>query len=211
MVTAKEGESKELNICPHIPYVIHKELRTRFTDCWTQTKQDQFFIRKVKEEERQQLQRSPDDTEAELISYLSGFSVVYDKLLSCRKVIVGHNVFLDLLMSYKQFYRQPPGSYKVFRDDLLKMFSEIYDTKLVSWELRRLLEELVPEQFTSGSWSLSDLYRTLESDKVQQCVLYQPKITLQDGSLYGDETPHDAGFDAYMTGCIFIRMAHIYT
>lgn len=61
-----------------------------------------------------------------------GFTNVIKLLITHRKPIVGHNVFLDLLFLYNTFIDDLPTTYKSFKEDFHSLFDTVYDTKFLS-------------------------------------------------------------------------------
>lgn len=47
--------------------------------------------------------------EKELLDYYIGFSIVFKLLASSKKIIVGHNILLDLMFMHQQFYKPLPS------------------------------------------------------------------------------------------------------
>jgi poly(A)-specific ribonuclease len=66
---------------------------------------------KVSAETRSKFEATPwvKPLEEEALHYLLGFSHIFSLLCSLKLPIVGHNVLLDLMMTYQQFYEPLPG------------------------------------------------------------------------------------------------------
>ena len=67
------------------------------------------MVKKVSKEERKSFENNPDRIEEELLEYLYGFSRLFNDIVAAQKVVVGHNLFTDLLLMYNQFFRKLPG------------------------------------------------------------------------------------------------------
>jgi len=130
-----------------------------------------------------------------------GFAKVISLLSNSHKLVVGHNMYLDLLHVIHQFIFPLPKEYKEFKRLVQTVFPIIIDTKHMASSA--LLSNVV-----SSSTSLGDLYETLTR-------LNQPKLDIQHADefvRYVDGTTylHEAGYDAYLTGCCFLLMTTHY-
>lgn len=50
-----------------------------------------------------------ENLEKELLDYYIGFSKVFKLLSSSKKIIIGHNILLDLMFMHQQFYKPLPS------------------------------------------------------------------------------------------------------
>lgn len=103
----------------------------------------QITVKVVSAEDRARLSSDADDRrhlETELLSHLRGFSSVVALLVAAKKPIVGHNCFMDLLKIYHQFVDNLPLSYDEFKLRVHRAFPRVYDTKHITYEVRRKLE-----------------------------------------------------------------------
>ena len=142
----------------------------------------------------------------ELVNKFEGFSRVIQILIDCKKPIVGHNCFLDIMKIYNQFYNALPPSYYQFKRDIHEAFPGIYDTKFLSYELRRRLEDIESDlSLPLMSTKLSALFQTLSQENMSKIdLMYAPNITHAEGFEKYRENGlcHEAGYDAYMTGYV---------
>ncbi|CAK9831519.1 Pre-piRNA 3'-exonuclease trimmer [Anthophora retusa] len=191
---------------PILQYILQKQLRSSFNNIWTTSGYKSIDIVKVTNEEQMRLEEQNSDClESELLNTCIGFSKVFKLLSSCKKPIVGHNMLLDLMFIYQQFYKPLPDSYKEFKKNIHSLFPQIYDTKYLSYELQRILkrDEVIWKQN-----SLSLLYEFFSSNRGRQLVFNSPQIISKDESSICRHA-HNAGWDAYCTGYIFARIGHI--
>ena len=142
----------------------------------------------------------------ELVYSFEGFSRVVKALIESKKPIVGHNCFLDMIKIYNQFYKELPASYKKFKSDIHEAFPSIHDTKFLSYELRRRLEDAESElSLPLVSTNLNSLFKNLGKENMFKFDLkYIPTIQLAPGFQKYQESQccHEAGYDAYMTGYV---------
>ncbi|KAJ9597777.1 hypothetical protein L9F63_011385 [Diploptera punctata] len=210
-----------------LAYIIHKELRQRFHNIWTFPDTDKVSPNKVSQKQRDQF---VDDTslEDDMMNSLLGFSRIFNLLLELRKPIVGHNLLLDLMIMYNQFHKPLPSQFGVFKEKIHKLFPVVYDTKYLSFELRKLVRR-------EDMWDtnvLSNLYYYFKNGRGKYIVLFSPLVELKERSnsagsictfsnfstnchfdkLYVDDVDHfhEAGWDSFCTGYCFIKMAHIF-
>lgn len=182
-------------------YVLHKNMRER--GLWSYYTNEGFCVKKVTEEEFRALTES-ERLEEELLDSLLGFTKVFRLLTELKKPIIGHNVLTDLALMAHTFEAPLPHSYKHFKQFLHDLFPTVYDTKTISYELRNTLQE-------NKRWKknlLETLYVYFKDGDGRHLALNSPYIKM-NGNLDADHF-HNAGFDSYCTGYIFIRMAHLF-
>ncbi|CAN1146803.1 Poly(A)-specific ribonuclease PARN [Linum perenne] len=140
-----------------------------------------------------------------------GFRHVIDLLSSEKKLIVGHNCFLDIAHVYSKFLGPLPCTAEEFVSSLNKYFPYIVDTKVLLNS-----SDVLQRRMKKSSTSLSSAYLllcqqiTLGADKGSD-LGYCPSVKIE---VEMDETrstdwnsgaKHEAGYDAFMTGCIFAQ------
>lgn len=166
---------------------------------------------------------------------LTGFTEVMDLLVNSRKPLVGHNLLLDLMQCFEKFHQPLPTRCSEFLHEMNAWISGnadaggsgqqtaggIYDTKeMVTYAMENLdlfannlqhsaLETVFealsktpfhgpdirikgPPSERSGSSSSSSSFRTPSSPPV-----HKQKQRVQ---------AHQAGYDAFMTGFVFLRV-----
>ncbi|KAJ1973063.1 hypothetical protein H4R35_004320 [Dimargaris xerosporica] len=127
-----------------------------------------------------------------------GFTRVIEALVETRKPLLGHNLFLDLCHVFNQFYDVLPPSLDGFKSQLHQLFPCIIDTKLIA--------ETVPQiKDLADRTSLEDLHAQLRKHR------YPYPITLLDmqHARYEQAKGHEAGYDAYITGVLFLQLLTI--
>ncbi|CAL7951721.1 unnamed protein product [Xylocopa violacea] len=205
----KEKDNTLLQIetpSPILQYMVHKELRNSFKNIWTSSGYKTIDVTRITSQMRELLEKEDNNQlEKALLNSYIGFSKVFKLLSSSKKPIIGHNNLLDLMFMHQQFYKPLPESYKKFKSNIHTLFPQIYDTKFVSFELQKLLSK------DEASWklnSLSNLYEHLSSN-MSQLTFNSPRIELKKDSS-DIKSYHNAGWDAYFAGYIFIKMGHIF-
>lgn len=193
-------------------YVIQTEVRKRFPEVWTSTDSFQnIAVQRVTPEQRKELEvmvkMDKEVEQQKLKQSLLGFTRVFRVLREYQKPLVGHNMLMDLLFLYDKFFQPLPAEYSTFKRNLHDQFPRIFDTKHLSFSMKRLLED------TAGMFStnLVQLYRILECERVTNCTLFMPKVIHAKGFVryLSQDAPHEAGFDAYLCGYTFVRICHL--
>ena len=142
--------------------VLNQEIRSRFPNLkCTYDKINAKF--NVKNEDFE----DDDDPTETLIIEAFGFSRIIQEIISCQKVIVGHNCFSDLVRIYQNFIDDLPLHYPEFKKFLHVAFPDIYDTKHVAFVVKRLLRNTELDEHTENmfwSTSLNELFKNISSD-----------------------------------------------
>ncbi|CAH1978421.1 unnamed protein product [Acanthoscelides obtectus] len=151
------------------------------------------FKNKEKEEEAERNKYNKDLKE--LDDHI-GFSKVIQMIINSRKLVVGHNICLDLLHTIDKFLMALPEDYYDFKGMAHDLFPKILDTKYLS--------SCEPFKDIITSNVLKHLYDTLSQEPFGI-----PTIETEDGVqgyTIGNIKEHEAGFDAYLTGVCFLAM-----
>ncbi|XP_031560236.1 poly(A)-specific ribonuclease PNLDC1-like [Actinia tenebrosa] len=167
------------------------------------TRQKSSSKKKIKEQQTKE--------EEKILLSVIGFSRIIKLLIKLKKPLVGHNLLTDLLLLYDKFIKPLPEKYADFKANLHKAFPFVYDTKHLAFKIRKH-QKLNNNCTFLDNTNLEDLHAALSSDEAKFFVLYNPGIDLADISQkYGEEQrPHEAGYDAYLSGFVFLRMTHLF-
>ncbi len=124
----------------------------------------------------------------------ASFKALIVRLRQKRTVLVGHNVFLDLVYFYSCFFGPLPERVEDFQQIFGYLFPMVFDTKY--------LADKINDNSSSYNSSLEDLDRELSQ-------LPLPIIELANGhEKYALDSPmHEAGFDSFLTAKVLIRLA----
>ena len=130
------------------------------------------------------------------------------RLSNKRMVLVGHNIFIDLVNFYKCFFGPLPDKVEDFQSVMHQLFPMIIDTKYlathnsVALNARSGLEELDEElsKLTEPVIGMSRVMERVEANLVVETHHEHPK--------YISATPsHEAGYDSYLTAKVLIRLS----
>jgi poly(A)-specific ribonuclease len=122
-----------------------------------------------------------------------GCTLVIEHMIKLKKPIIGHYANLDLGFLYQTFIDELPETFAEFCKALKNLFPFIFDTKVVSKSVQKAMKNLRVD--------LSSLYDACHDSK-----LLGPYANIDLDAYEGDEVKHQAGYDAYITGCAFIAM-----
>lgn len=130
-----------------------------------------------------------------------GFLEVIELIIVNKKPLVGHNLTLDLIQIINQFMEPLSDDYDSFKETCHSLFPLIYDTKYIAHSI------LDPKTLTNNQSRLNDLYCQLKDHTDF------PKIEVEHSGVIFDDNqlPHQAGYDAYMSGYAFIVLCEAYT
>ncbi|XP_053607245.1 poly(A)-specific ribonuclease PARN-like isoform X2 [Plodia interpunctella] len=128
-----------------------------------------------------------------------GFSKVARMISQSGKLVVGHNMLLDMLHTLSHFFQDLPSDYDTFKEFAHCMFPRILDTKYMS--------SMPPFKDKVNSNVLQHLYLSLSEEPFSL-----PKIGSEPGRGYAgaDAKQHEAGYDAFVTGaCLLAMRSHL--
>ncbi|KAI9012738.1 ribonuclease H-like domain-containing protein [Gaertneriomyces semiglobifer] len=177
--------------------LIHQEVRKQWLSALkTEGKFGQITVRKMTVEER----KNDKSREAELseeLEQLIGFRKVIDILAHAKKPIVGHNMMLDLLQTYHQFHSWLPQELSTFKKNVHRLFPQIFDTKYLCHSIPSIQAHIL----NSG---LSEVLNRVSMSPFTHPLI---KIHPDFGGYVDEDRYHEAGYDAYATGVVFLRLA----
>eukprot|EP00794_Sanderia_malayensis_P013964 gene13964-15421_t len=204
----EDKKSFHISVSGFEQYLILSELREQFDDlvCEFSSPGELRVTKKDPTLHSQDIRTSYDTEFEKLIQAQVGFSRVIQIISKAQKPIVGHNCLTDLLFICEKFHKPLPDLYTDFKSQLQDLFKEIYDTKHISMSLRRTEREAALFNETC----LEDLHAMLSSKQGIFYSLGSPHIQHAPGyDIYESSNHlHEAGYDAYLTGYVFLRMAH---
>ncbi|KAL8653242.1 MAG: hypothetical protein Q9226_003925 [Calogaya cf. arnoldii] len=123
-------------------------------------------------------------------SMISHFNSLRSRLKGQSTVLVGHNLFLDLIYLYACFFGPLPDRVEDFQRIIHSLFPRIIDTKYLATH---------DDPDTAG-FNLEELDRMLHPQA-------QPVIELHPGHIKyaAADSTHEAGFDSFLTARLLLR------
>ncbi|KAK7302274.1 hypothetical protein RJT34_13159 [Clitoria ternatea] len=140
-----------------------------------------------------------------------GFRHVIDLLTSEQKLIVGHNSFLDIAHVYSKFIGPLPGTLEEFVASVNKFFPHIVDTKILM-NTNCMLQERMKKSRKSLASAFTLLCPQIADGftNTDLCSLSNVNVDIEVDDLRSSNWKpggkHEAGYDAFMTGCIFAQI-----
>jgi poly(A)-specific ribonuclease len=147
-------------------------------------------------EERKQMEKERQTAELQELDDAIGFSKVVQLISKSGKLVVGHNMILDLLHTVEHFVMELPEKYEEFKCLLPCIFPRILDTKYMA--------SSDPFKDLISSTVLADMLKELE-----KVPFGRPQVAAVSGfTRYNTgEYLHEAGYDSLITGQCFLAMA----
>ncbi|XP_042341736.1 poly(A)-specific ribonuclease PARN [Plectropomus leopardus] len=164
----------------------------------TEKKERYIQVSKVDEEERKKREQQKQEREQEELNDAVGFSRVIHAISKSGKLVVGHNMLLDVMHTIHQFYCPLPEDLQDFKEVTMCVFPRLLDTKLMA--------STQPFKEMITNTSLAELEKQLKESPFKS-----PQVETAEGFHSYDtaqEQLHEAGYDAYITGLCFISMAN---
>ncbi|CAJ1387271.1 unnamed protein product [Effrenium voratum] len=151
---------------------------------------------------RELQQRSEQETD---LARKLGLRRVFLALASSKKPLVGHALIFDLLFALSHFEGPLPDSYDEFKASVRDLFPTLFDTQLLAKS--RLLKPKNGQRF--HSYALGQVHAVLKQENEAKTEAETVEIVLAEGHQgYGSSARfHEAGYDAFVTGCVFAYMA----
>ncbi|KAM6552585.1 hypothetical protein CsatB_013347 [Cannabis sativa] len=158
-------------------------------------------LKEVKDEHRKQAEMK--------IQAAIGFRHVIDLLSSEKKLIVGHNCFLDIAHVHNKFVGPLPLEAEDFVASIHKYFPHIIDTKILL-NTHPILQQRMKKSKTSLSSAFTMICPHIAlsvSSAVASDSYVKVEAQVDDSrcSSWNAGGKHEAGYDAFMTGCIFAQ------
>ena len=121
-----------------------------------------------------------------------------------KKILVGHNMSLDLLFIISKLGDKLPDEYLTFKKMIKQNLECIYDTKF-------LFEEFKHSKLNINNIIIKDIKSVLDSMYPYLKSTYDKfvkiKIKIKE-ELFKEEKYHSAGYDSYITGACYLYMKY---
>lgn len=203
----KDGE-ENLSLPPCNGFVrklIYQTVRQRFQSgvhlgAKTDEKKQRYIqVTRIKtEDEMKMKEQEKQSAELAELEEAVGFTKVIRLISQSGKLMVGHNMFMDLVHLLHRFGSQLPENYQEFKAMAKCVFPKILDTKLMA--------NTAPCKDLLPSSVLADLLNHISCTpfKPPEIVIPEnfPQYKLDDSNL------HEAAYDAYITGICFTAMSN---
>jgi len=214
-------DQKELEIITCNAYLrrfMHETLRENFPDLAVESRPTKIrglstmvALRLTAAEKVERDAKIRAEKEAEFTLKV-GVRRVFEALANSRKPIIGHACLYDLMFAFSHFEGPLPESFSDFKKSVCDLFPSVYDTQLLARsDVLKLKSDSGELQQRFKSFALGEVHRVLreEAEAERADGKETVEITLAEGhEKYATAASyHEAGFDAYITGCAFAYMA----
>lgn len=190
----------------YLTYQEKQDLTAKLKSGIDPTNKDKLKGDQQKQDE-QQLQQLPKlspeeekERQKEALIVAKGFLEVLELVILFKKPLVGHNLFLDLIQIINQFIVPLDNDYSVFKETCHSLFSIIYDTKYIAHTI------LEASTLTNNQSRLNDLYCQLKDSELFPKI----KVKFMNDVPNTSQLPHQAGYDAFMSGYCFVVLCESY-
>ncbi|EMD85855.1 hypothetical protein COCC4DRAFT_50945 [Bipolaris maydis ATCC 48331] len=121
------------------------------------------------------------------------FDRAMERLKTRQPVLVGHNMFTDIVYLYRTFVGELPDTLDDFQDVIHELFPKIIDTKYLA---------TFAEGDLNASPTLQDIAQGLSSQPLPDIITHADHPKYQDIEAF-----HEAGYDSLLTATIMIKLA----
>ena len=93
---SKVGDERELDIKQVVPFIVHLEIRSKFSQLWTFSADKKFLVRLVSPDQRKRMEEEESQKvlAEEMIQEMIGVAKVIRHIAQSGKPIIGHNCLL---------------------------------------------------------------------------------------------------------------------
>ncbi|XP_011787537.1 PREDICTED: poly(A)-specific ribonuclease PARN-like, partial [Colobus angolensis palliatus] len=156
------------------------------------------------------------ETEKEELNDAVGFSRVIHAIANSGKLVIGHNMLLDVMHTVHQFYCPLPADLSEFKEMTTCVFPRIQvnlELVLQVWTLLQSLREVADDgteyllqrsRDAGARFKMTDVFNSFENFFLFFLESAEGFPSYDTAS----EQLHEAGYDAYITGLCFISMAN---
>lgn len=203
-----DSEQKALSLPPSSPLVrrlVYSHVNAAHKTCLhlesktNEEKEKYVKMTKCSGEEKKALERQKIDKENVEVEEAVGFSKIIRLLSQSGKLVLGHNMLLDLLHTIRLFVSPLPATLDGFKALAKGVLPRLIDTKVMA--------STEPLQSLFHLSHLEEVYKTCcKAPFAMPHVLFSEGFDQYAGDIEGSKS-HEAGYDAYMTGIAFLAMA----
>ena len=134
----------------------------------------------------------------EIFNEYVGFRRIWSLMTTKNIPAVFHNGFLDLVFCYQAFENELPDSLVEFKENLKRLFpGGVFDTRLIAIESNLSM---------AGSAALETLVDMFGSPDVEVANSGKYNTSMMDETSVVSPTFHEAGYDALLTGKVFMGL-----
>jgi hypothetical protein len=220
LVDSEDPGATEVMLPPYNPFLrryLYQVVETLFADSIVLSKSAEnpmvLKAQKVTIEQKAKLAQDECDRQEAQFRKAIGFAAVYDLLTEYRGPIVGHNCLFDILFLLKWLEGPLPGDFAEFRALMSKTLPRVYDTKFLAAEgVSRYANGTGGEDTTLQMCYEKEVlgkHAGPNQERGAHLTNFPVFVGAGVGAAGDAEQFHDAGWDAYCTGCLFATQKYI--
>lgn len=152
-------------------------------------------VRLTGPEHRKEIQANMQQEDIDELNKLVGFTKIIKLLHQSGKLIIGHNMLVDLLHTIHQFWTDLPSDYIDFKQLLHLTFPNIVDTKYIA--------SMPHFKDISSNINLELLEKDLKKSPKVPAIIFE---SAQDQPMADTASFHNASYDALITASCYVRM-----
>ena len=118
--------------------------------------EDKLVIKKVTKEEKQKLIAEDNQKKLKDMEKAKGVKNIWDEIIKNKKILIGHNLSIDILFCFSHFGDSLPDDYEAFKKIVNTSFGGLYDTKY-------LYNNFASKEDTKYDSSLESIYEKLSN------------------------------------------------
>eukprot|EP00796_Vickermania_ingenoplastis_P006549 gene6549-4722_t len=137
-----------------------------------------------------------------------GFRLVFEALVNSKKTCVGHNCLADILFLMASLDNPLPVDLIDGKNRMRRLFPKIYDTKYLSTRSPLCCGEPLESNYLGGLFERYGLVSDTVQVELPLGFQSYDSISLVSGRKGQKNLAHEAGYDALMTGAVFLNMVY---
>jgi len=173
-----------------------------------------MFVMRLTEAQKVERQKKVQAEKEVEVEQKLGFRRVFAALVKAKKPMVGHAVMYDTLFALSKFEGPLPESYTDFKALVKELFPVMFDTQMLAKsEPFKFLPQVgdAKKQPRFGSVALGAIHQVLMDETEADRSASKPTVEIslaKDHERYDTSNGlfHEAGYDAFATGCVFARL-----
>ncbi|KAI8342104.1 ribonuclease H-like domain-containing protein [Chlamydoabsidia padenii] len=176
--------------------LIYQEVRNKFEGLVAEGRRGYIRVIRVTKEQEQARNKEREEQFKIDCDNALGFRKVIDWISDSKKPLVGHNMLLDMCHIIGQFMQPLPDTKEEFKLLAKKLFPLMIDTKHIALSTPEIAE------IANGATDLENMRFETSREAFKN-----PRVDMDwEYPRYLEDKAHEAGYDAYMTGTVFIKM-----
>ncbi|CAO3675047.1 unnamed protein product [Rhizopus microsporus] len=177
--------------------LVYQEVRNKYEDLTAIGMQGFIRVTKLTKEQQETRMKERLEKIERDCTFAVGFRKVIDMISESGKMIVGHNMLLDVSHMIAQFVQPLPETLEEFKTLAHKLFPNMIDTKYMC--------AVEPELYKIFGTATALEQLRFETSRE---AFTNPRIDMHPlFPRYLTEKAHEAGYDAFITGSAFLKLA----